>query len=118
VVYVRAVLGPTLQREQSVVLDHRAVHQAKSVREANTARGGHLWDLPAYSPDRTPIEEAISPLQAGVRRRGARTREAFLEAIGQVVATITAKDGARLAHPYGVRLARSNSLRTAVLAAR
>ncbi len=91
-VYVREVLGPTLQRGQIVVLDNLAVHQAKSVREAITARGCEVWYLPAYSPDLNPIEEAFSKLKAGVRRLGARTREVLLEAIGQVIATLTAQD--------------------------
>jgi transposase len=51
-----------------------------------------LWYLPAYSPDLNPIEEAFSKLKAGLRRLGARTRDGLLEAIGQVLATITAHD--------------------------
>jgi transposase len=92
VVYTEEVLGPTLQPGQIVVLDNLSVHQAKRVRDAITARGCELCYLPAYSPDLNPIEEAFSKLKAGLRRLGARTREALLEAIGQVVATITAQD--------------------------
>ena len=91
-VYVREVLGPTLQPGQIVVLDNLAVHQASTIRQAIEARGCELWYLPAYSPDLNPIEEAFSKLKAGLRRLGARTREALLEAIGQVIATITAPD--------------------------
>lgn len=91
-VYVREVLGPMLQLGQIIVLDNLAVHQAKSVRDAITARGCELWYLPAYSPDLNPIEEAFAKLKAGLRRLGARTRDGLLEAIGQVIATITAHD--------------------------
>jgi transposase len=91
-VYVREVLGPTLQPGQIVVLDNLSVHQASSIREAILARGCELWFLPAYSPDLTPIEEAFSKLKAGLRRLGARTREGLVEAIGQVLTTITAHD--------------------------
>jgi hypothetical protein len=91
-VYVEAVLGPTLQPGQIVVLDNLAVHKAERIRTLLEARRGELWFLPAYSPDLTPIEEAFAKLKAGLRRLGARTREALLEASGQVVATITAAD--------------------------
>jgi transposase len=92
VVYVQEVLGPTRQPGQMVGLDILAVHQAARVRALVAARGCERWDLPAYSPDLHPIEEAFSNLTAGVRRLGAHTREAFLEAIAQVIATSTASD--------------------------
>lgn len=92
VVYVREVLAPMLQAGQIVVLDNLAVHQAKNVRALIEARGCELWFLPAYSPDLNPIEEAFSKLKAGLRRLGARTHDGLLEAIGMVLATITAHD--------------------------
>ena len=92
VVYVREVLGPTLQPGQIVVLDNLSVHQATSIRAAILAHGCELWHLPAYSPDLNPIEVAFSKFKAGLRRPGARMREALLDAIGQVIATITAAD--------------------------
>jgi transposase len=92
VVYVREVLRPTLQPGQIVVLDNLSVHQAKRIREAILARGCDLWYLPAYSPDLNPIEEAFSKLKAGLRRLGARPRDGLVEAIGQVIASITPAD--------------------------
>jgi transposase len=91
-VYMREVLGPTLQPGQIVVLDNLSVHKAEAIRTVIAAWGCELWYLPAYSPDLTPIEEAFSKLKAGLRRLGARTREGLLQAIGQVLATITAQD--------------------------
>jgi transposase len=92
VVYVDAVLGPTLQPGQIVVLDNLSVHQAAHIRMLIEARGCELWYLPAYSPDLNPIEEAFSKLKAGLRRLGARTRDGLLEAIAQVLVTITTQD--------------------------
>jgi hypothetical protein len=92
VVDVEAVLGPTLQPGPIGVLDTLAVHQAAHIRMLIAARGCARWYLPASSPDLNPIEEACSTLTAGLRRRGARTRETLLEAIGVVLATITAHD--------------------------
>lgn len=74
------------------VLDNLAVHKGERIRTLIEVRRCELWFLPAYSPDLTPIGEAFSKLKAGLRRLGARTRDAYLEAIGQVVATITAQD--------------------------
>jgi transposase len=91
-VYVREVLGPTLQPGQIVVLDNLSVHKAEPIRQAIAAWGGELWYLPAYSPDLNPIEEAFSKLKAGLRRLGARTRDGLLEAIGQVITTITTEN--------------------------
>jgi len=51
--------------------------------------------LPAYSPDFTPIEHALSKLTAWLRRMEARTREALEEAIAAALAAITATDAAR-----------------------
>ncbi len=92
VAYVREVLSPALRPGQIVVLDHLSVHQAEDVRRLIEARGCALRFLPAYSPDLTPIEEAFSKLKAGLRRLGARTRDALLDAIAQVLATLTATD--------------------------
>jgi len=92
VAYVREVLSPALRPGQIVVLDNLSVHQAEDVRRLIEARGCALRFLPAYSPDLTPIEEAFSKLKAGLRRLGARTRDALLDAIAQVLATLTATD--------------------------
>jgi transposase len=48
--------------------------------------------LPPYSPDLNPIEEAFSKLKALLRRVGARTREALIEAMGQALDAVTAND--------------------------
>jgi transposase len=75
-----------------VVLDHRSVHQAEEVRRLIAARGCALRFLPAYSPDLTPSEAAFSTLKAGLRRVGARTRDALLDAIAQGLSTLTSAD--------------------------
>ncbi len=48
--------------------------------------------LPSYSPDLNPIEEAFSKIKGLVRKAGARTREALVEAIGRALAAITPED--------------------------
>jgi transposase len=46
------------------------------------ARGCELLYLPPYSPDLNPIEEALSKVKHILRKVGARTKEALIEAMG------------------------------------
>jgi transposase len=48
--------------------------------------------LSPYGPDLNPIEEAFSKVKALLRKAGARTREALIEAMGRALDTVTAKD--------------------------
>jgi transposase len=85
-------LGPTLRPGQVVVLDNLSVHKAARIRQALAARGCELLFLPPYSPDCTPIEQAFSKLKAILRGLGARTHEAFVEAMHLAVEAITPAD--------------------------
>lgn len=90
--YVRAVLAPTLQPGDVVVIDNLSAHKAAGVRAAIEARGAALIFLPPYSPDFSPIEEAFSKIKAALRRTAARTREALLDTIEQALAAVTSAD--------------------------
>jgi transposase len=48
--------------------------------------------LPPYSPDLNPIEEAFAKLKTLLRKTGARTREALVEAMGRALDAVTARD--------------------------
>jgi transposase len=48
--------------------------------------------LPAYSPDFDPIEEAFSKIKGVLRKAGARTREALIEALGVAISAVTGRD--------------------------
>jgi transposase len=90
--YITELVIPTLQPGQIVVLDNLNVHKSAAVREAIEARGCHVLFLPSYSPDFTPIEQAFSKLRQFLRRTGARTKDALIEAIGHGLDTITSED--------------------------
>jgi transposase len=90
--YVEQVLAPSLQPGQVVVMDNLSVHKVARVQQLIEDRGCHLLFLPAYSPDFSPIEETFSKIKAFLRRTGARTREALLEAIAQALLTVTPQD--------------------------
>jgi transposase len=48
--------------------------------------------LPPYSPDFNPIEEAFSKIKGLMRKAGARSREALLEAMGRAISALSAED--------------------------
>jgi transposase len=90
--WARDVLCPLLRPGQVVVMDNASIHKGAAVREAVEAAGCRLVFLPAYSPDFSPIEPAISKLKAALRRIGARAQDALEAAIDEVVATVNAED--------------------------
>jgi transposase len=95
--YLERVLAPSLRPGQVVVMDNLSSHKGSRVRELVEARGCKLMYLPAYSPDLNPIEEAFAKLKALLRKAllrkaGARTREALVEAMGGALEAVTAND--------------------------
>jgi transposase len=90
--YIEHFLAPSLKRGQVVVMDNLQVHKSLRVKEFIEARGAEILFLPPYSPDFSPIEEAFSKIKSILRRLGARTREALLEAIGEALDTVSRRD--------------------------
>ncbi len=90
--YVERVLAPSLSPGQVVVMDNLSAHKGDRVREFVEERGCEVLFLPSYSPDFSPIEEAFSKLKALLRRAGARTKEALVEAIGRALDAVGAED--------------------------
>ncbi len=90
--YLQHVLAPSLRPDQVVVMDNLSAHKGGKVRELIEERGCELLYLPPYSPDYNPIEEAFSKVKALVRRAEARTRAVLIEAIGQALWAVTARD--------------------------
>ncbi len=90
--YAEHFLAPSLEEGQVVVLDGLGAHRADRVRELIEARGAELLFLPSYSPDLNPIEEAFSKIKTVVRKVGARTREALVEAIARALAAVRLED--------------------------
>ena len=60
--------------------------------------------LPPYSPDLNPIEEAFSKVKGLLRRTGARTREALIEAMGRALEAVSAEDARGFFEHRGYRL--------------
>jgi transposase len=90
--YVKRLLAPTLRPGQVVVMDNLGAHRPRRIRELIEAKGCELIYLPPYSPDFNPIEEALSKVKHLLRRSGARTKEALIEAMGRALAAVSAGD--------------------------
>ena len=90
--YVERFLTPTLKRGQIVVMDNLSVHKSHRVERLVEAAGCELVFLPPYSPDMNPIEKAFSKVKAALRKVGAKTREALVEATGSALDAITPRD--------------------------
>ena len=90
--YIEHFLVPELERGQIVVMDNLSVHKSKRVERLVEGAGCELLFLPAYSPDFNPIEEAFSEVKGALRKAGARTREALVEATGRALDAITPED--------------------------
>jgi transposase len=90
--YVEHFLAPTLKAGQVVVMDNLQVHKSLRVKELIEKAGAEVLFLPPYSPDFSPIEEAFSKLKGILRRIGARTRKALMEATGQALDAVSRRD--------------------------
>jgi transposase len=94
---------PSLRAGQVVVMDNLTAHKGSSVRKLIADRGCELIYLPPYSPDFNPIEEAFAKLKALLRRAEARSREVLIEAMGQALEALTARDARNFFEHRGYR---------------
>jgi transposase len=81
------------------------VHKSARAREPVEAQGCELLFLPPYSPGLNPIEEAFSNMKSLLRRIGARTHEALVEAMGRAICTVTTRDALGFFEHCGYRIA-------------
>ena len=75
-------------------MDNLGAHRPKRIRELIEVRGAELVFVPSYWPDLNPIEQAFSKIKNILRKLGARTHEALLEAMEEALSAITPGDAA------------------------
>lgn len=63
--------------------------RGRRVRELIEAKGAELRFLPPYSPDFSPVKNAISQIQAHLRKAAERTVDSLWDRIGEVVDLVT-----------------------------
>ena len=103
--YLERLLAPSLCPGKVVVMDNLSSHRGGKVRELIEGKGCELLYLPPYSPDLNRIEEAFAKLKALLRKAGARTREALIEAMGRALEAVTAQDARGFFEHRGYRAA-------------
>lgn len=74
---------PTLQVGDIVVMDNLPAHKTADVRDAIECAGTMF--LPAYSPDFSSIENALSKLKATLRAWAEREIDALWDAVSALV---------------------------------
>ena len=87
------------------MMDNLSSHGGGRVRELIEGKGCELLYLPPYSPDLNPIEEAFAKVKTLLRKAGARTCEALIEAMGWALEAVTAKDARGFFEHRGYRAA-------------
>ena len=92
IAYVEQGLAPTLSKGDIVLMDNIRTHKVDGVRQAIEAKGAKLRDLPPYSPDFNPIENASSKLTTAMRKGGARTVDTLTKLVGCAIAAIAPSD--------------------------
>ena len=87
--YVEQILAPILIPGDIVVMDNLPSHKGKRVAKLIEAAGAELRFLPPYSPDFSPVENAISQIKAHLRKAAERTVGGLWDRIGNVVDLVT-----------------------------
>jgi transposase len=90
--YVQAVLVPTLQPGDIVVMDNLSPHKSDPTLALINQAGAEVLFLPAYSPDLNPIELMWSKVKSWLRGAEARTHAELIAAIGQALVRVTPQD--------------------------
>ena len=90
--YVEAVLVPTLKPGDIVVMDNLGSHKGKAVRQAIRAAGAKLLFLPKYSPDLNPIEQLFAKLKHYLRNAAERTFDTLCDAIAKILPLVSADE--------------------------
>ena len=91
-IYVGAVLAPTLQPGDVVLIDNLNVHKREETERLISARGARLQFLPPYSSDLNPIELCWAKVKTVLRKLKARTFDALVTALGVAFESITPND--------------------------
>jgi transposase len=90
--YVGAVLAPTLQPGDVVLIDNLNVHKSDVTERWIIAQGARLEFLPPYSSDLNPIELCWAKVKTVLRKLKARTFDELVEALCVAFAAITPHD--------------------------
>ena len=87
--YVEQFVVPVLRPGDIVVVDNLASHKVAGIRSAIEPPA---LSCPPYSPDFNPIEQFFAKLKALLRKAAARTVDALIAAIADILATVNPQE--------------------------
>jgi transposase len=90
--FANLCLAPALSPGDILVLDNLPAHKSPRVTLAVERAGCLLVYLPPHSPDFNPIENMWSKVKAYLRKAGARTFDAIVQALGDALRSVTGSD--------------------------
>jgi transposase len=90
--YVEKALVPELTSGDTVIMDNLAAHKVQGIEEILKASRINLKFLPPYSPDLSPMEQAISKIKGELRKLAARTYDRLVDAVKQALGDISSKN--------------------------
>ncbi len=85
-------------------MDTLSADESPRVRELIESRDCELVYLPAYSPDFNLIEEAFSEIKGMLGQAGARTQDALVDVLGEVLWAVSAHEARAYFEHAGYRL--------------
>lgn len=102
--------SPELTAGDVVIMDNSSSRKGPQVRTMIEAAGASLLDLPPYSPDFNPIENALAKLKALLRKAATRSVPTLWAAIGQLIDTFTLNECATFFRASATMQPESNPL--------
>ena len=91
-VYIEQVLVPELKSGDVVIIDNLSSHKAHGIEQMLKDSGMTLKFLPPYSPDLSPMEQAISKIKGELRKIAARSYEPLVDAVKQALSDVSSNN--------------------------
>lgn len=83
--YISKLLLPELKPGDVVLMDNVSSHKVDGIQQQLEGVGARLDFLPRYSPDLSPVENAISKIKQRLKGIAARTYEELVDAMKQAI---------------------------------
>lgn len=90
--YIEQLLIPKLRRGQFLILDNVSFHKSKELIELIERTGAKVVFLPPYSPDLSPIEKMWSKIKEILKRKKARSKAEFHNALLEAITSVNDED--------------------------
>jgi len=90
--YVKEVLVPELNPGDIALIDNVSSHKVQGVEQIVKDSKATLKFLPRYSPDLSPMEQAVSKIKGELRKIAARSYESLVDAMKQALGEVSSSN--------------------------